>query len=55
MEILIIILVLIMGVYSLYWFKKYQIIIERQAKEIVNLRTTNNALAKVIENIGGNE
>ena len=48
-------MIILQDVYTFYWFRKYQMIIDRQAKEIVDLRTTNNALVKVIENIGGNE
>ena len=55
MEILILIVYIIQCIYTFYWFRKYQVIIERQIKEILDLKNTNNALVNIIHNIGGNE
>jgi hypothetical protein len=52
MEKIILVLYLIQCGYTFYWFRKYQKIIERQAHEIVDLRTTNNALTNIIKNGG---
>ena len=51
MEIYVIILIILQDVYTFYWFWKYQKIIDIQAKEIVRLRTNNNALELIFNNL----
>ena len=51
MEILVIILIILQDVYTFYCFWQYQKIINLQAREIIILKTNNNALEKLFKNL----